>query len=199
MEFREVAGALTLVVGLSVGSACSSSNDDDLSVPATAPSPATDVTQVTENGVGDEESSSQTSAPLGTGVVDDTVADTSAGIGVDEAKEIADEIAATLAAAEFAPVEELLGDDGVWMALSGDEYDRSTIGAFLASATDTSGVDSYVVELTRVDETVEGIGGYWFEMNEVLSNGREILFWMFIGRDDDGALVVTERLRPPRT
>lgn len=196
MEFREVVGALVLVVGLSVASACSSGDDDNSSVPATGPPPATDVAG---NGADDEESSSQTSAPPGTGVVDDTVADAPAGIGEDEAKEIADEIAATFAAAEFTPVEELLGDGGVWMALSGDEYDRSTIGAFLASFTDASGIGSHVVELTRVDETVEGLEGYWFKMNEVLSNGTEFSFWMFIGRDDDGALVVTERLRPPRS
>jgi hypothetical protein len=119
-------------------------------------------------------------------------------LGVDEAAQIVDGIAATFELAEFSRVEELLGEDGVWIATTGDEYDRSTIGAFLEGYTDQSGIGSYLVDLVRADEAVEGLGGHGFKMTETLSNGTEVTFWIFVARDEDGALTVTERFSPPR-
>jgi hypothetical protein len=193
---RGVTGCFLMVVGLSVGSACGS-GDDDSGVPASLPPPST---AASEDRTDDEEPSSQTSAPSGLDAADDdAVVGVSAELGADEAAEIVDEIAATFSVAEFSPVEELLGDDGVWMALSGEDYDRATVGPFLASFTDSSGISSYVVDVTRADESVEDSGGFWFKMSETLSNGKERTFWIAIARNDDGALVVTERLRPPQS
>lgn len=113
-------------------------------------------------------------------------------ISVEEAAALIDEIAATFASTDFSPVEDVIGDDGTWVAISGDEYDRSTVAEFLSRF---GAIESVV----RTGDTVEGLGGHGFEMDERLSNGTSVTFWLFIARDPGGALVVTERVRPPRS
>jgi hypothetical protein len=186
------ASALGVVVA--IGFAACSGSDSDSTDTTSASTPSTEPeTTVAET------TTPETTAPETTADETDGAVKASAELGADEAAEIADEIAATFSVAEFSPVEELLGDDGMWLAHSGEEYDRSTIGPFLASFTDSSGISSYIVDVTRADGSAEGTGGFWFQMSETLSNEKERTFWIGIARNDDGVLVVTERLRPPQS
>jgi hypothetical protein len=186
------ASALGVVVAIGVA-ACSGSDSDATTTTLTS-TPSTEAVMTAVETTAPETTVPETFAEEADGAVE-----ASAELGADEAAEIADEIAATFSVAEFSPVEVLLGDDGMWLALSGEEYDRSTIGAFLASYTDSSGIRSYIVDVTRADGTAESTDGFWFEMIETLSNGNEQTFWIGIARNEDGVLVVTERLRPPQS
>lgn len=106
---------------------------------------------------------------------------------VEESAAIVDEIAASFDSFDFTPVEELLGVGGVWIAISGDRYDRSTVAEFL------SGFQS-IESLVRTEEGFRAPDGYGFKVIETQTNGVASTFWVFVGRSEDGDLIITERL-----
>ncbi len=111
----------------------------------------------------------------------------SSDLTVEESAAIVDEIAASFDSFDFTPVEELLDEDGEWIALSGDRYDRSNVAEFL------SGFQS-IESLVRTEENVRAPDGYGFKMTETLSDGAEVTFWIFVSRSERGDLIITERL-----
>jgi hypothetical protein len=194
MSCRYRIGALALVVVVVV-TACGA---DDVDSDVTASSPAPPTAASPNDADGGEPPAESTVVATVDGADDDASLGGAEEFGVDEAQDIVDEIASTFAPADFSPVEELLGDDGMWIAVTGEEYDRSTVGPLLQSYTDQSGIEAHIVDVVRADETVEGLGGHGFKMTETLSNGREATFWIFVAQNEEGGLTVTLRVRPPR-
>lgn len=107
-----------------------------------------------------------------------------------ETAEIVDMIAGTFDTAEFGPIEELLGENGTWVANDGAVYDRESIAAFLRQFEN-------IARIVRDDVSAEGLGGYGFRLTETFDSGDSVTFWIFVSRDSNGTLTITEQPSPP--
>ncbi|MCB0968399.1 MAG: hypothetical protein KDB37_16325 [Ilumatobacter sp.] len=111
-------------------------------------------------------------------------------LSTDEAAAFADEFAIAFTARDFARIEQRLGPDGTWVAISGDVYDASTVIGFLGSF-------DFITSIQRIDVSVEGPEGVAFEMFETFDGGASNTFWLAVSRDEGGALTFTEYKTAP--
>jgi hypothetical protein len=103
-----------------------------------------------------------------------------------EAARIADEVATSFTARDFAAIQNLLGSNGTWVAIDGEVHDASTIVPFLEQF-------GFIETIERTDRFIEGPDGPAFEMSETYEGGGQGAFWLVVSYDNTGALVLTER------
>jgi hypothetical protein len=106
----------------------------------------------------------------------------------DEATFIAEEVVAAWNADDVTPIEEMLGPAGVWIAITGEEFDATTVAGWL----DPILADIGDTEITG--DPVAVANGFSFPVVDVDSGGP---FFLVITHDSDSVLTIEETETAP--
>ncbi len=155
------------------GAGCGS--DDDSSTDTAAPQPSTVVDTKAPT-----TQAPTTDAPTTEAVVSD--------LTQDEATLIAEEVVAAWNADDVTPIEEILGPTGVWIAITGDPFDATTVAGWLDPILAATGD----TEITG--DPVAVANGFSFPVVDVDSGGP---FFLVITHDPDSVLTIEETETAP--
>jgi hypothetical protein len=106
----------------------------------------------------------------------------------DEATAIAETIITAWNTDDVSPIEELMGPNDVWIAITGVKFDETTIAGWL---------DPILVAIGDTDRTGDPVAvtdGFSFPLVDVSSGGP---FWLVITRSPDGVLTIEESPTAP--
>jgi hypothetical protein len=164
-HLRTAVATVSLSLLVLAGTACGS--DDDSSVETSAPTVAGTEAPTTD--------APTTQAPTTEAPVSD--------LTQDEATLIAEEVVAAWNADDVTPIEEILGPTGVWIAITGEQFDATTVAGWLDPILAAIG-DS---EITG--DPVAVANGFSFPIVDVDSGDP---FFLVITHDPDSVLTIEE-------